>query len=51
MFLEPMAHNPVLRLGRMLTPAARTDDEHPFTVDDWRRCAEAFPPTRIVRSS
>lgn len=42
-FLEPLAHNPLLRLARRLTPGARTPDEHPFTVDDWRMCAEAFP--------
>lgn len=41
-FLEPLAGNPLLRLGRWLTPAARTDDEHPFTVDDWQHCADAF---------
>lgn len=41
-FLEPLAQNPLLRLGRWLTPAARTDDEHPFTVEDWRSCAAAF---------
>ena len=32
-FLEPMWHNPLLRLGRALTPSARTPDEHPLTVD------------------
>jgi SAM-dependent methyltransferase len=42
-FLEPLAQNPLLRLGRWLTPAARTDDEHPFTTDDWAHCAAAFP--------
>jgi SAM-dependent methyltransferase len=42
-FLEPLAHNPLLRLGRRLTPSARTADEHPFTVADWRLCAEFFP--------
>ncbi|MEA2439347.1 MAG: hypothetical protein QOH76_771 [Thermoleophilaceae bacterium] len=42
-FLEPMAHNPVLRLGRALTPSARTPDEHPLTADDWKLCAEIFP--------
>jgi SAM-dependent methyltransferase len=42
-FLEPLAQNPVLRLGRWLTPAARTEDEHPFTVTDWEYCREAFP--------
>ncbi len=42
-FLEPLAHNPILRLGRFMTPAARTPDEHPFTVEDWRLCAQHFP--------
>jgi ubiquinone/menaquinone biosynthesis C-methylase UbiE len=42
-FLEPLAHNPLLRLGRRFTPSARTVDEHPFTVKDWQLCAEAFP--------
>ncbi len=42
-FVEPLAHNPLLRLGRALTPMARTEDEHPFTVADWATCAEVFP--------
>jgi SAM-dependent methyltransferase len=42
-FNEPLAHNPLLRLGRRLTPAARTPDEHPLRVEDWRVCAEIFP--------
>ncbi len=42
-FLEPLAQNPLLRLGRWLTPAARTPDEHPLTVRDWRLCAQTFP--------
>jgi ubiquinone/menaquinone biosynthesis C-methylase UbiE len=42
-FLEPMVHNPILRIGRALTPGARTPDEHPLTVDDWKLCAEIFP--------
>jgi hypothetical protein len=42
-FLEPLAHNPLLRLGSRFTPSARTPDEHPFTVEDWRLCAEVFP--------
>ena len=42
-FLEPLWHNPLLRLGRALTPSARTPDEHPLTVDDWKLCAEIFP--------
>ena len=42
-FVEPLAHNPLLRLGRALTPMARTVDEHPFTVADWATCARIFP--------
>jgi len=42
-FVEPLAHNPLLRLGRALTPMARTEDEHPFTVEDWETCAAVFP--------
>jgi SAM-dependent methyltransferase len=42
-FQEPLAHNPILRLGRALTPSARTADEHPFTVEDWELCAREFP--------
>jgi ubiquinone/menaquinone biosynthesis C-methylase UbiE len=42
-FLEPLWHNPLLRLGRALTPSARTPDEHPLTVADWELCAEIFP--------
>jgi ubiquinone/menaquinone biosynthesis C-methylase UbiE len=42
-FLEPLWHNPLLRIGRFLTPSARTPDEHPLTVEDWALCAEIFP--------
>lgn len=45
-FSEPLAHNPILRLGRALTPTARTADEHPFTTADWEVCAEIFPGFR-----
>lgn len=41
-FSEPLAHNPLLRIGRRLTPGARTPDEHPLTVEDWRLCASIF---------
>ncbi len=33
-FIEPLAHNPALRLFRRLTPRFRTRDEHPLTLDD-----------------
>ncbi len=42
-FLEPLWHNPILRLGRALTPSARTPDEHPLTTRDWELCASIFP--------
>lgn len=42
-FLEPLAQNPLLRFGRRLTPAARTEDEHPLTEEDWQSCSAAFP--------
>jgi ubiquinone/menaquinone biosynthesis C-methylase UbiE len=41
-FLEPLVHNPLLRLGRALTPSARTPDEHPLTTSDWEMCASIF---------
>jgi SAM-dependent methyltransferase len=42
-FMEPMWHSPFLRLGRALTPSARTPDEHPLTVKDWELCGRIFP--------
>jgi len=41
-FSEPLAQNPILRLGRRLTPSARTPDEHPLTVEDWKLCGSIF---------
>jgi hypothetical protein len=45
-FREPLALNPLLRFACRLTPAARTEDEHPLTVDDWQMCRDAFPAFR-----
>ena len=42
-FIEPLAHHPLLRLGRRLTPSARTTDEHPLTTNDWAMLARTFP--------
>lgn len=33
-FLEPLAHNPVIDLYRRFTPHLRTEDEHPLTMAD-----------------
>ena len=41
-FMEPLWHNPLLRIGRALTPSARTPDEHPLTTSDWELCASVF---------
>jgi ubiquinone/menaquinone biosynthesis C-methylase UbiE len=42
-FVEPLGHNPLLRLGRALTPSARTADERPITMQDWDVAASVFP--------
>jgi len=47
-FIEPLVHNPLLRIGRRLTPSARTTDEHPLTEDDWKLLAGMFPNFRHV---
>ena len=41
-FLEPMAHNPLINLVRHLTPHTRTEDEHPLTMTDLRETREFF---------
>ncbi len=41
-FVEPLAHNPLMRLGRLLTRRARTDAGRPFTEHDWSLCARHF---------
>jgi ubiquinone/menaquinone biosynthesis C-methylase UbiE len=33
-FLEPLGHNPLIKLYRRLTPRFRTDDEHPLVMRD-----------------
>ncbi len=41
-FAEPMAHHPLFRLARWLTPRWRSRSEHPFSFSDFRRFAEQF---------
>jgi ubiquinone/menaquinone biosynthesis C-methylase UbiE len=41
-FVEPLEANPLLRIGRRLTPSARTTDEHPLTTQDWDYCQSLF---------
>ncbi|HEY2603733.1 MAG TPA: class I SAM-dependent methyltransferase [Thermoleophilaceae bacterium] len=42
-FVEPLAHNPILRAGRVLTRKVRSEDGRPFSESDWERCANYFP--------
>lgn len=41
-FIEPLGHNPLINLYRALTPAMRTDDEHPLLVKDLDQMREYF---------
>lgn len=41
-FAEPMAHHPLIALGRLLTPAMRTQDEHPLTVAELDQFVDLF---------
>ncbi len=41
-FVEPLAHNPLMRLGRLLARGARADAGRPFTKQDWALCAHHF---------
>lgn len=41
-FSEPLAHHPLIWLGRRLTPKLRTEDEHPLTIQEMRRFGRAF---------
>ena len=41
-FVEPLWHNPILRLGRLLSPGTRTADEHPLRAADWELCSSMF---------
>ena len=42
LFMEPLANNPLLRLFRRLTPAARTSDERPLSGRDLQRIAKTW---------
>lgn len=35
-FFEPLGHNPIINLGRLLTPGSRTKDEHPILQKDFK---------------
>jgi ubiquinone/menaquinone biosynthesis C-methylase UbiE len=35
-FFEPLDHNPIVKIGRLLTPNARTPDEKPIKKNDYK---------------
>lgn len=41
-FIEPLGHNPLINLYRRLTPAMRSEDEHPLQVRDLRLAGRYF---------
>ena len=41
-FIEPLAHNPLISLYRWATPKLRTEDEHPLTMSDLQRARRYF---------
>jgi ubiquinone/menaquinone biosynthesis C-methylase UbiE len=45
-FLEPMGHNPLIRLYRSLTPTLRSVDEHPLLMEDLRFICSHFQKSR-----
>jgi SAM-dependent methyltransferase len=42
-FVEALAHNPVLRLGRTLTRKVESEPGQPLTDADWATCRRYFP--------
>lgn len=44
-FIEPLGHNPVLNFYRMMTPKARTEDEHPLRKADIKKFNDVFDGT------
>ena len=41
-FIEPMSHNPFIRIFRILTPGLRSKDEHPLQVRDLQMLRRSF---------
>jgi ubiquinone/menaquinone biosynthesis C-methylase UbiE len=46
-FIEPLGHNVFINLYRKLTPNYRTEDEHPFVVDDFKILKNSFDNVEI----
>lgn len=47
-FAEPLAHHPIIWLGRRLTPKLRTQDEHPLTFQELDNFAHAFAQAKTA---
>jgi SAM-dependent methyltransferase len=47
-FAEPMAHHPLIWMGRQLTPAMRTQDEHPLTAVELDQFARRFEQAEVI---
>jgi len=47
LFTEPLGHNPAIELYRKHTPDARTPDEHPLLIDDFRKFDRTFGKTDV----
>jgi hypothetical protein len=46
-FIEPLGHNPVIALYRLLTPRLRTRDEHPLRMEDFVLARQYFGEVRV----
>jgi SAM-dependent methyltransferase len=46
-FIEPLGHNPLINLYRRLTPAMRSEDEHPLQHRDLRLAERYFRDVRL----
>ena len=47
LFWEPLGHNVAINFYRRLTPAARTEDEHPLVRGDFRTLSDVFGDLKI----
>lgn len=46
-FIEPLGHNPIINLFRLMTPKMRSSDEHPLKMKDLRFISEQFLDVNI----
>ncbi len=47
LFTEPLGHNPAIEIYRKRTPEARTPDEHPLLIPDFKTFASTFEKTDV----